>query len=372
VSVPGATVYYLRYTEAGKRRVVSVGVNLDQAVVAFLNAEQNFARTRAGLVSAHAAKSEGASDRVRIEDAVARWFLDLDAEVETGGKSRATQRAYKGAVLKFQAQCGIEFVDEITAEVLKAHKLWLFRNIKKRVRGSVINTVCNHFRYLCVFLGRQGVQMMRARHSRVGDRGLLEASEMPREEKKAVDKFSEAEVNSMLAAASLDESDLVHVFLKTGCRAGEVQHLKWSDVDWKKRQIVISDKPEYDWRLKDREARTIPADDEFLKRLAERRRRFPESDLLFPNTIDQPDRHLISRLQRIVKKAKATGAVFEGAVTLHRFRRTFASMLISHCDLQTVSALLGHADLKTTSRYLAPDQERARAGVRTAFKGIGN
>jgi len=68
---------------------------------------------------------------------------------------------------------------------------------------------------------------------------------------------------------------------------------------------------------------------------------------------------------------KAKGLTLKEAPTLHRFRRTFASMMIGHTDLQTVQKLLGHSDIETTSRYLAPDQERARVGTRTAFKGIG-
>jgi integrase len=107
-----------------------------------------------------------------------------------------------------------------------------------------------------------------------------------------------------------------------------------------------------------------------LKRLtARRQRQTPGCDLVFPNTNGEPDQHLIRRLHKIAAKAVAKGFEFEGDITLHRFRRTYASMMISHCDLQTVSSLL---DIQTTARYLAPDQSKARVGSRTAFKGIGD
>lgn len=80
--------------------------------------------------------------------------------------------------------------------------------------------------------------------------------------------------------------------------------------------------------------------------------------------------HLIRRLHKVVAKAQKGGFEFEGDITLHKFRRTFASMMISHSDLQTVSALLGHSDIKTTSLYLAPDQAKARAGTKTAFESV--
>jgi integrase len=71
-----------------------------------------------------------------------------------------------------------------------------------------------------------------------------------------------------------------------------------------------------------------------------------------------------------VKKAKKKGLEIEGVPTLHRFRRTYASAMISHSDLQTVSALLGHSNIETTSRYLATDETKARTGTRTAFKDM--
>ncbi len=110
-----------------------------------------------------------------------------------------------------------------------------------------------------------------------------------------------------------------------------------------------------------------------LKRLeARKKRQKPANNLVFPNTNGDPDMHLIRRLHKIVEKAEAKGFVFEGDITLHRFRRTYASMMISHSDLQTVSSLLGHSDVQTTALYLAPDQSKARAGTRNAFKRIGN
>jgi integrase len=42
--------------------------------------------------------------------------------------------------------------------------------------------------------------------------------------------------------------------------------------------------------------------------------------------------------------------------TLHRFRRTSASMHAKKFSIQTVKLLLGHRDLRTTMRYLAAEQ----------------
>lgn len=380
VPVEGATAYYLRLSEHRKRHVIAVGSNLDKAFVAYQNRELDLTRTGMGLEPIYGATGlpeapkQIGSGRNRIADAVQRYIEDLKASVETGERSEGTLRGYKNAVENFCDQCGVEFMDEITGDVLKRHKLWLFQNIKKRVRGKKANTVAKCFRFLSAFLARNGIQMVKAKSPRPGDRGLMEWSDVPRETKKErIDKYSEEEVKAMLAVADVDEADFVHTFVRTGCRDEEIVFLHWNDVDFKRQQIVISEKPKFGWRPKDRESRVIPLEDGvLLKRLAERtQRQSPPNELVFPNTNGDPDHHLIRRLHKIVAKARAQGSEFEGDITLHRFRRTYASMLIAHADLQTVSSLLGHSDVQTTALYLAPDQTKARIGTRTAFKGIG-
>jgi integrase len=379
--INNATSYYLRYSESGKRKVEPVGANLDAAFSAFQNRDLNQERIRKGLLPIHgpaglvADFKEHASGRRSIAAAVTKYMADLDAAVKTGEKSKATWRAYKNAVEDFRDHCGVEYFDEVTRDVLVEHKVWLFQNIHKRVRGKKHNTVAKRFRYLNAFLNAQGIQMVKAKVPKKGDEGLMAWGDLPREEKKAnIDRYSEEEIKAMLAVANEDEKDFIHLFLRTGCRDEEVAYMKWSDVDWKRRQIVVKEKPEWNWRPKDKEERLIPLEDGvLLKRLAARRtRQKPASNLIFPNTNGEPDMHLIRRLHKIVARARKKGAEFEGDITLHKFRRTYASMMIAHSDLQTVSELLGHSDIETTSRYLAPDREKARRGTRTAFSGIGD
>jgi len=381
VPVEGATAYYLRYSDKDGRKVQAAGVNLDAAFVAYQNKELNLTRTRMGLSPIHGPAGllhdfkEHASNRVRIADAIDKYLADLTASVKTGERSNNTYRAYQNAVREFRQQCSVEFMDEITGDILKAHKIFLFQNIHKRVRGKKSNTVAKRFRFLSAFLTKNGVQMVRAKNPRPGDRGLMDWQDVPRETKKDhIDRYSEEEIRAMLSVADIDEADFIQTFVRTGCRDEEVVYLHWADVDFKRQQIVISEKPKYGWRPKDRESRTIPLEDGvLLKRLAARKQRqAPISDLVFPNTNGDPDQHLIRKLHKIIAKAEAAGSEFEGDITLHRFRRTYASMMISHSDLQTVSALLGHSDVQTTALYLAPDQSKARVGTRTAFNGIGD
>jgi len=203
------------------------------------------------------------------------------------------------------------------------------------------------------------------------DKGLLDWSDMPREkEKEVINKYSEEELNALLAVSDEDEADLIHSFLRTGCRDEEIVYLHWTDIKFARQEIKVSDKPQFDWKVKDRESRIIPAEDVLLKRLASRKKRYPDSQLVFPNSLGGPDHHLIRRLRKVFTKAVQKSSSFDGEVNLHRFRRTYASMMIAHSDLQTVSELLGHEDIETTVGYLAPDRTKAIRATKSAFKAI--
>jgi integrase len=371
--------YYLRYRLNGKRRVEPVGKDLTAAFAAYQNRELNHARVRMGLepIAGAAALAhdfrENSDKRVRIADAAAKYIHDLTNDVKTGGRARSTLNGYKLAVENFRDNSGVSFVDEITGETLKSYKYYLHAALKKRVRGKKSNTVAKRFRYLSAFLSRQGLQIAKPRN-RPGA-GLMNWSDVPREEKKQnINKYSADEIRGMLSVATDDEADLIQTFLRTGCRDEEVAYLLWTDIDWKRKQIKIDEKPQFNWKPKDKELRVLPLEDGvLLDRLeARRKRQSPQNRLVFPNTLGTPDMHLIRRLHKVVAKMKGKKLEIEGVPDLHRFRRTYASMMISHSDLQTVSGLLGHSDIETTAKYLAPDQSKARIGTRTAFQAVDN
>ncbi len=368
VQVYGAT-YYLRYSEDGKQVTRPVGVNVETAFVAYQNRELNFTRNRLGLPNSE--KSE--ASRVLISEAAEKFTKDLESDVLKGKKSKATLLSYRNAVETFRDNSGIRYMHEVTADILMEHETWLFKKIQRRKRGDQGNTIANRFRFLSVFLAKNGIKISKAKNATPDDKGLLDWSDMPRERaKEQVNKYTEEEINALLAVADDDEADLIHAFLRTGCRDEEVVYLHWTDINFKRQEVKISDKPKYGWKVKDRESRIIPVEDGvLLQRLAARReRQTPESHLVFPNTLGGPDQHLIRRLRKAAEKAEAKGFKFEDEVNLHRFRRTYASMMIADSDLQTISELLGHEDIETTARYLAPDRSKARKASKTAFKAI--
>jgi len=367
-----ALTYYLRYSHNGKRRTDPVGPELNKAFVDYQNRELNQTRAQMGLSAITEFAPKDKSGRTRISHAVAVYIQDLADATKTGERSKGTERGYKNAVEDFRDHCGVEFLEQVTGDVLRRYKLYMFENIKKRVNGTKHNTVAKRFRFLNTFFNKWGIKMVRDRVLKKGDPGLMNYTDVPREQKKPnVDKYSVEEIKAMLAVADVDKADLIHFFLKTGVRDEEAAYMEWKDIDWKNKQVMVREKPGI-WKPKDKENRNIPVEDGvLLKRLeARRKRQHPPSHLLFPNTKDRPDMHLIRQLHKVVAKVQENGGEIEGVATLHRFRRTYASMMIPHSDLQTVTTLLGHSRIETTSRYLAPDQSKARIGTRTAFKDV--
>src|SRR5260370_3889103 len=174
--------YYLRYTEKGERKVEPVGPDLNRAFVAYQNRELSFTREHMGLapITELAAPGNDKAGRTRISHAVAVYLQDLADTVKTGERSKGTQRGYKNAVEDFRDNCGVEYLEDVTGDVLRRHKLYLFESIKKRVHGTKHNTVAKRFRFLNTFFNKWGIKMVRDNNPRKDDAGFMNYGDVPR------------------------------------------------------------------------------------------------------------------------------------------------------------------------------------------------
>jgi integrase len=140
-------------------------------------------------------------------------------------------------------------------------------------------------------------------------------------------------------------------------RKGEILSLRWDQVNWEKRHILLTD-------TKNSEPRRVPIDKMLLHELAEQRQRVNKSELVFPsfdrdgNVVSLKD--VKGAFGRVLKDASITNFRF------HDLRHTFAShYMMSGGNLYTLAKILGHKDIKMTQRYadLSPDfmdRERER------------
>jgi len=134
----------------------------------------------------------------------------------------------------------------------------------------------------------------------------------------------------------------------TGMRRSEIEDLKWSDVDFGRKEIRVQED------TKNNEYRVIPIGG--LVEEALRRAYSPFQEYVLSQENGRPYRNISKRFREVIK------AVDVPTIRIHDLRHTFASNLVmGGIPLNVVQELLGHRDIKTTMIYahLAPNAKRA-------------
>jgi integrase len=413
-----ALCYYLRYTDAttGKRLTVPAGEDFNAAVVKALNIGNNQSAIRNGQEAAPQVTTK--ADRLTIRDAIGQWLVSFPGRLERyngkdeNGLSPASIAAYTKTAEDFLAYCdrigvvwmprtdrtGEQSADEVNADALARHQSDLRKNLKARHNQSGDakdrqGSINARFRNLSVFFTHHNLLICESPKARDG-RGILRRNEMPRANKakklreakakltQTVIIYSDAEITAMLSAATKDEADLIKFLLETGVRDKEAAHVEWDDIDGN--YLHLKDKVKYDWRLKDKENRSVPLNSKLIARLKARRLRQETQakedgrdvpNLIFPNSLNRPNLALDETIQRVVAKARKAGFEWnpKSEVTMHKFRKTFATkMYRATKDIKQVRDWLGHSDIATTELYVAADANPDAKALELAFAAFGD
>ena len=361
------------------RHVQPLGRNHVDAYAQFQRIERDFTRVREGKLPID--DVETASQGRSIEEAAQRFASVIENKPL---KARSIE-SYLKSVEQFQEFCSsanVGTIDQITRDTILNFVGWLRINLQTRAGGSAQNTYRNKLKDVRVFLNEVGLGMP------------LKPKDWPKEVRARKEKYSTGSVKSMLAAADTykrhdncfwtpeDDKDLVHFLLKTGWRDDEIAHAQYSDINWQNSTVNVTAKPkgtfpghrEIEWAPKNSSAREkdIVVDDALLKRLKARKERYnaKQTDLIFPSKVGRPNNHLLRVIQRLAKEAGV-----QGKIGLHKFRKTFATMVAREEGIEQARILLGHEDVETTQWYLAADEaapEQDKAIVKKRFKDFGD
>lgn len=219
----------------------------------------------------------------------------------------------------------------------------------------------------------------------------MPAVDPPRVIQKEQPAMTADQARAFLAAADQGPEGCAFAFLLgTGCRPGEAQGLKWSDVNFEagtvtiQRNLVRLDGAR--WQFGEPKTakgrRTIPLPAGLLKRLADHRRRQAEArlkagpgwaglDLVFCNVIGEPHRadYLSTEWKRALDRAG-----LPASFRLYDARHTAATLLMaSGLSPKIASERLGHANVNITlniySHVLPGMQEEASAVLDRAIFG---
>jgi len=360
------------------RHVESLGKDHVEAYGKFQRIDRDFTRVKDGKLPVEPVKTAGKGRS--LEESIQKF------EEECKAKQRKTRtiESYMKSLEQFAKSCaaqGVKTIDEVNKGVMLKFVGWLEKNLETRAGGHPNNTYRNKLKDVRVFLIDAGIGMP------------LKPKDWPKEVRARKEKYSVAAVKNMLAATSMkrhdnnqwspeDDKDLVHFLLKTGFRDDEIAHAQYSDVNFKNWTVNVTAKPrgsflghpELTWTPKNNSAREkdIVIDEALLKRLQKRKDRYAakSNSLIFPSKNGKPNSHLIRVIQRLAKEAG-----IEGRIGLHKFRKTFATMIAREEGIEAARVLLGHEDIVTTQRYLAADEiapEQDRKTVNKRFAGFGD
>lgn len=180
--------------------------------------------------------------------------------------------------------------------------------------------------------------------------------ERPRFDLLKVDKlppryFSDDEIRQIIAQSRPLVRDITLVLLHTGLRVGELRCLKWTDIDFKERQLMVRIAKSHKFRVIGINTTLIAE----LQRLKENSH--PKQQFVFEKPDGTPYASYSNIFQSQLRKLGMKGNV-------HRLRHTFASRLVQQgVSIYTVKELLGHSSVQTTQIYAHLNKEELKKAV---------
>ncbi len=164
-----------------------------------------------------------------------------------------------------------------------------------------------------------------------------------------------AEESAARSAEDRQDGELVRVAAYAGLRRGELVALRWRDVDFTRRKLVVRRAVSGAVEVastKSRRAREVPLPDQAagaLDRLSQRPDFTGPDDYVFANRLGR--RLDGSALRRRVERARDAAGL--PPLRFHDLRHTYGSQLVAGgIDLASVKAAMGHSRITTTERYL--------------------
>ena len=346
-------VWYLDIRVNGRRVRKRVGTSKKVAELALKDAEVSVARDEFGFA--------------RSDISIEKFVISYLEYSKANHQPKTTDRygAVTDHLLAFlsTSRKDVVFISQLSAEVMEQYKAyrkegWVNPNgdvikseddvtihTRKGARAKTINFELSAIRTLLNIAIEWGY--LKVNPMRNVKRLKADQTGLPR-------FLTERECKRLLRTTPRELHPIFYTFLNTGLRKSELENLKWSDVDLRRKRIAIRRKE--DWRPKSGE-REVPLNGgmvELLGKLKQANTSGLKSDYAFPHS-DGSRLHVKLR-EKLIQIAQR--ANIKDLTKLHTLRHTFASQLIMKgVDIATVKDLLGHSDIQMTMIYahLSPE-----------------
>ena len=270
-----------------------------------------------------------------------------DAE---GRKAMAAASMARSATAEFIRLTKKNFVDEIRKEDLYRFHAAL------RKRGCGPRTLSNKHSRIVSWLRFAGI-----------DKANIPPR--PKYEEALPTIYEPEQYKALLEGADTHTKMCILLALKAGLRDKELRHLEFRDINFTNNTLIVRGKPEWGFKVKDSEQRELPLPDDLVAELRAWRESRSGKRLVLGTERDTPSSVLLEDVKRTAHRAGLSCGSCDGCAnrekpksrsgceefTLHKFRRTYLTMLLrNHVDVRTVQRLAGHSDLESTLRYLRP------------------
>lgn len=336
-------LYYIEYWQGSNKRIrISVGRDGNDANQRRIRKEMEL---QAAISGVNVVPEEDNSKRPLLAAAASEYLDEIKLT-----RSAATHSAYSLALNDFLISASKTYLDEIERADLLGYLKYM------RTAKHLSDRTCfNRFEHIVTFLKAYGIEK------------LLRKRDWPKFVKEEPESYTEDELEKFFKACDDEERDYFTFYLMTGFRRKEVIYCRWDDIDLKAGVVRVTAKPEWNFRPKDWENRSVPIPD-LLVNILKRRAKKNGEGFVFKTKNGTPRKHRTQVLE-LCKAVARRARLDPNGFWLHKFRATFATRhLQSGVDLRTVQTWLGHKDMESTMRYLTPAEGKiARQKVNETF-----
>jgi integrase len=267
--------------------------------------------------------------RVKLFDLI-EDYLKLHA-----ANKRSYKSGFQNSIRTIKDYFGNIYLHEITVKQIEAFKA----NRSKVVKPATVN---------------RALACLKSMFNRAIDWHMTEENpvrkvKLFKENNQRVRYLEKEELKRLLEHSSPRLAAIIKFAVNTGMRKGEIQNLKWHDINYERGIITLTE-------TKNGETRYVPMN-EIVREVLLSTRKNPESPYIFHHFCGKDPYNFRKAFETAMTKAEIKDFRF------HDLRHTFASHLVmAGVDLNTVRELLGHKSLDMTLRYshLSPDH-KARA-----------
>lgn len=318
----------------------------------------------ARLVHTAEAKARGVRVQEMHDGTALSASIATYLEETKANKAHKTWAAYSNSLAFFADFIAgrVQQVQDVGRDTMLAFKTYLR---KQDLSGR---SLYNNFLNVMVFLKWANVN------------SGIKKNDWPDKPERDPEAYEDEEINALLKAANPEERLLLRAFLCSGLRSGEMAHLTYGDIKFiNSKDSVWTVRPKAGWSPKTKNSkRDVPVScDSLTKQIRQRMEKGnkTKSDYVFPNTLGQPNYHLLRIVKRVAKKAGLTGI----RVDDHKFRSTVITLwLRDGVSPQDVMAWVGWTNLNMITRYAAklnvskPATFQKSGAPLAQFDGVGD